>query len=529
MAKEFICKTDWPVAKTDKGLLRGFFYDGVYQFRGIKYADANRFEQPRPVEAWEGIKDALDYGLNCPSTEGPRMRQPRGEMRTPHRYWPEGEHCQFLNIFTNTLDTNARKAVMVWLHGGGYSDGSAIEITYYDGDNLARNEDVVCVTLNHRLNVLGFLDVSAYGPQYQNSVNAGMADIVAALQWVHDNIAAFGGDPDNVTIFGQSGGGGKVSALEQIPAAGGLFHKAIVMSGSIPDDDGLVYTTATGVQIAEAIMEELGSPDHDFNLLLEAPVMILENAAVRALNNLKKQGLAVGWGPQKNGWYEGYVGYNDVSEHSKTIPTIFGTEITEFGGVPVADPNAVPEEERAAIIKQRFGEENGQKLIDLYKKAFPGVNILYAMALDMVFRPTTKDMIRKRAAVCSAPNYSYIMTLEFPMDSGRRAWHCADIPFAFGNALETPICCIPGGVTEHVQEQFCKAFTSFAKTGNPNHPGLPEWKPCTPDELVTMIFDTDADARVNFDDEVMAFYSEITPKFRMQFPARDNVEKRWLY
>ncbi|MBQ1377578.1 MAG: carboxylesterase/lipase family protein, partial [Lachnospiraceae bacterium] len=498
MAKQFILKTDWPLAQTDKGTLRGYFYDGVFRFLGIKYADAARFEQPRETESWEGIRDALDYGLNCPGTEGPKTRQPRGEVRTPHRYWPEGEHCQFLNVWTDTLDPNAKKAVMVWLHGGGYSGGSDIEIQYYDGDNLARNEDIVVVSLNHRLNVLGFLDVSDYGPQYENSVNAGMADIVEALKWVKRNIAAFGGDPDNVTIFGQSGGGGKVSALEQIPAAAGLFQKAIVMSGSIPDDDGLVYTTAPGKMIAEAIMDELGDPDHDFNTLLTAPEMVLEIATGRALNNLKKQGYAIGWGPQKNGWYEGYVAYNGVSEHSKNIPTIFGTEICEFGFNPIADLNAVPEAERPAIIKEKFGEENGQKLIELYEKAYPGVNILNVLTLDVMFRPTTKDMIRRRVKECSAPNYNYIMSLEFPMDGGKRAWHCADIPFAFGNALETPICNIPGGVTEHVQEQFCKAFTNFAKTGDPNHDKLPEWKACTEDSLYTMIFDTEADLRENF-------------------------------
>ncbi len=223
------------------------------------------------------------------------------------------------------------------------------------------------------------------------------------------------------------------------------------------------------------------------------------------------------------------MAYNGVSEHSKTIPTMFGTEICEFGFNPIQDLNAVPEEERPAIIKEKFGEENGEKLIELYKKAYPGVNILNVLTLDVMFRPTTKDMIRRRVKECSAPNYNYIMSLEFPLDGGKRAWHCADIPFAFGNALETPICNIPGGVTEHVQEQFCKAVTNFAKTGDPNHDKLPEWKACTEDSLYTMIFDTEADLRENFDDEILKFYQEITPEFKMQFPARDNVKERWLY
>ena len=529
MAKEFILKTDWPLAETDKGTLRGYYYDGVYRFFGVPYAEANRFEQPHETEAWEGIRDALNFGLICPDTSAGEARQPRGEVQVPHRFWPASEHCQNLNVFTSTLDPNAKRAVMVWLHGGGYMGGSAIEIKYYDGDNLAKNEDIVCVTVNHRLNVLGFLDVSGFGPQYENSVNAGMADLVEALRWVKRNIAAFGGDPDNVTIFGQSGGGGKVAALEQIPAAAGLFQKAIIMSGSIPDDDGLVLNTIDGRTVAETIMEELGSPEHDFNVLLTAPEIILENATNRALNTLRSKGYKIGWGPQKNGWYEGYIGYNDVSEHQKSIPTIFGTELCEFGFIPIPDLNAVPEEDRPAIIKERFGKENGEKLIELYKKAYPGVNILNSLALDVMFRPTTKDMLRKRAETCEAPTYNYIMTLEFPIDGGKRAWHCADIGFAFGNALETPVYNIPGGVTEHVQEQFMKALTSFARTGDPNHAALPEWKPCTKDELVTMIFDKEADARVNFDDELLALYAEIAPKFQMNFPGHENDPKRWLF
>ena len=527
MKKQFILKRDWPVAKTEQGMLRGYYLDGVYRFLGVPYAEAARFEQPHKPAAWEGIKDALDFGVICPGADGPKTRQPRDEIRIPHRYWPESEHCQNLNIFTGTLDPDAKRAVMVWLHGGGYLDGSAIESIFYDGDNLARNEDVVLVSVNHRLNVLGFLDVSDYGPEYENSVNAGMADLVAALQWIHDNIRAFGGDPDNVTIFGQSGGGGKVAALEQIPAAAGLFHKAIVMSGSIPDDDGLVRTSASGREIAEAIMDELGSPEHDFQALLTAPAHVLEVATSRALNVLRAKGLTVGWGPRKNGWYEGYIGYNPVSEHQKSIPTIFGTELLEFGRIGVDDPNAVPDQERAAIIRERFGAEDGEKLIELYKKAYPGINILHALATDVAFRPTTKDMINKRVKAGCAPTYNYLMTLEFPIDHGIRAWHGADMAFAFGNIEDGPVYHMEDGVAEHVQEQFCRAFTNFAKTGNPNHDKLPEWKACTEDSLVTMIFDREADPRVNFDDELLQHFQAIAPKFNMVFPALPNPEKRW--
>ncbi|MFQ7749118.1 MAG: carboxylesterase family protein, partial [Eubacteriales bacterium] len=221
MAKKFVCSTTEPVVSTKAGKVRGFCVDGTYTFHGIKYADADRFQMPRPVEPWDGVKDALSYGYVSPMLD---KETAVGEIMVPHRYWPKDENCQYLNIWSQSLCEEAKKPVMVWLHGGGFSAGSSIEQMAYDGENLSKFGDVVVVTLNHRLNILGYLDLSPYGEKYKNSGNAGNADLVAALQWVHDNIAAFGGDPENVTIFGQSGGGGKVSSLMQTPAADGLFH-----------------------------------------------------------------------------------------------------------------------------------------------------------------------------------------------------------------------------------------------------------------------------------------------------------------
>ncbi|MBR4827732.1 MAG: carboxylesterase family protein, partial [Oscillospiraceae bacterium] len=228
MPKNFISNYEYPVVSTPKGLIRGYFYDGVFNFKGIKYANAKRFHKPEPIEPWEGIKNALSWGFNCPTmTEDSRDET----AYLDHRYWPKNENCQYLNVWTTTIDDTARKPVILWIHGGGFAGCSAIELLCADGEEMCGYGDVVMVSLNHRLNILGFLDVSAYGPQYENSGNAGLADLVIALEWIRDNIAAFGGDPDNVTIMGQSGGGGKVCALLQCPAADGLFHKAIVHSG----------------------------------------------------------------------------------------------------------------------------------------------------------------------------------------------------------------------------------------------------------------------------------------------------------
>ena len=234
MARDFMCTKTEPVVQTKAGKLRGFRIDGVYAFHGVKYADAKRFQQPEPVQPWEGIKNALAYGYVCPML---KQDEPNNELMVPHRYWPLDENCQYLNIWTKSLDPSAKKPVLVWLHGGGFAAGSSIEHIAYEGENMSRYGDVVVVSLNHRLNILGYLDLSPFGEKYANSGNAGSADMVAALQWIHDNIAGFGGDPDNVTLFGQSGGGMKVWTLMQTPAADGLFHKGIVQSGCI-DGEG---------------------------------------------------------------------------------------------------------------------------------------------------------------------------------------------------------------------------------------------------------------------------------------------------
>ena len=185
-----------PVVETTSGKLKGYFYDGEYIFKGVPYAYAERFQMPRPSH-WEGVREATSYGFVCPLMA---QETPTGELMVPHRYWPMDEHCQNLNIWTKELDTNAKKPVVVWLHGGGYFAGSSIEQVAYDGHAMCEKGDVVVVTLNHRLNILGYLDLSPFGEKYKNSGNAGHADIVAALQWIHDNIAEFGGDPGNVTI-----------------------------------------------------------------------------------------------------------------------------------------------------------------------------------------------------------------------------------------------------------------------------------------------------------------------------------------
>lgn len=205
---------------TKSGMLRGVISDGTYIFRGVRYAQAQRFHMPAPPTPWEGVKEAITYGNTCPEVF---TCVPHDQYTVPHYFTVQSEDCQFLNIWTQNIEKGVKRPVMVWFHGGGMMTGSGVEHYAYDGEELSKFGDVVVVTLNHRLNVLGFLDLSAYGEEYRYSGNAGMADLVAALAWIKENIEAFGGDPDKVMIFGQSGGGGQGNEHAPVTAGGRTF------------------------------------------------------------------------------------------------------------------------------------------------------------------------------------------------------------------------------------------------------------------------------------------------------------------
>ncbi|MDE6319663.1 MAG: carboxylesterase family protein, partial [Lachnospiraceae bacterium] len=231
MEKKFVYDEDTAIVETENGKVRSYFFDDMYIFKGIPYAKAKRFHAPEKVERWEGVLQTASYGYVCPLMEMPK---PEGELLVPHRYWVMSEECQNLNVWTPGLD-DGKRPVMVWLHGGGFYAGSSIEQVAYEGENMCKLGQVVVVSVNHRLNLLGYLDLSPFGKEYTNSGNAGTADIVAALQWIHDNIERFGGDPENVIVFGQSGGGAKVTTLLHTPSADGLYAKGVNMSCVIDD------------------------------------------------------------------------------------------------------------------------------------------------------------------------------------------------------------------------------------------------------------------------------------------------------
>ena len=503
MAKRFVCSMTEPIVQTTAGKIRGFQLDSTYVFYGVSYAVAKRFQPPQPVEPWEGVKDTLSYGFVCPLL---KQETPSGEEKIPHRYWPMDEDCLNLNIWTQSLKPDAKKPVLVWLHGGGFVAGSAIEHVAYDGFNMSQYGDAVVISVNHRLNVLGYLDLSPFGEKYQNSCNAGNADLVAALQWIHDNVANFGGDPENVTIFGQSGGGMKVWTLMQTPAADGLFQKGIIQSGVVEDFfDG----EGDGREVVTAMMEELGV--EDVEELETVPYAQLAAAYLKVSPAIAAKGGYIGGRPKANDFYLGDPRQIGFTEHAKTIPVLIGTVLGEFSfghGVPYKYD--MSEADQIAMVEKKYGKEESAKVIEMFRKAYPGKCLTDVCVLDTMFRAPTIDFIAKKSVHPESPTYSYMFTYEFPIDSGKVAWHCAEIPLVFHNAELVPIYNTPG-VTEVLQERVFSAWMNFARYGNPGNAALPAWPACEAGVENTMILDTDCEVRVNYDHELVATCLRLAP------------------
>ncbi len=507
-----------PIVETTKGKLRGFHFQGVDHFYGIRYAKAKRFQMPEPIEPWEGVKDAGSYGMICPVLGEP---MPTGEVMIPHRFWPSSEHCQYLNVWTENCDPAAKKPVMFWMHGGGYAAGSSIEQICYDGYNLAKQDGVVVVSVNHRLNVFGYLDMSGFGEKYHNSGNVGMADLVEALRWVRDNIANFGGDPNNVTIFGQSGGGGKVTTLGQIPAADGLFHKAIVMSGVMAPDRN--KNLATGKELVPEILKPLNIPLDQAERLEKVPVPQFIWAVNKAVRALYKQGRRVNWGPLPNDYYLCDPLEEDFTAHSLTVPTMVGSVLAEFAMKgDHGECEELSTQEREALVREAYGPEGGEKILKEFRRVYPNTNEVFANDIDAMFLAPTVDYVKKKAREASAPVYNYLFAKIFDYDGGRAAWHCSDIPYFFHNAELIPVCHQKN--YQMLDKVMSGAFVNFARTGNPNTEGLPQWDACTEGNMVTMVFDDQCYTGVNMQDGLLPLLEEYKEPIHFDFGAPQEEE-----
>lgn len=498
--------------ETAAGKLLGAVHGGIYNFLGVPYAHAERFMMPEPAASWEGVRPAVNYGEIC--YVGAPSAVYNDELFNPHRFGPMSEDCQFLNVWTPSISDDKKRPVMVWLHGGGFSNGSSIEQVSYDGENLSRKGDVVVVSLNHRLNILGYLDLSAYGDKYKYSVNVGMADIVVALEWVRDNIEQFGGDPGNVTIFGQSGGGSKVRTLMGLPAADGLFHKAIVQSGATTSPTR--SSPAAARRVAALTLENLGLTAAQVDDLASVPYEQLLAAGNKALERVEQEGMTTrGWGPVVDGDYLPRDPVGDAwVDQAKDIPLLIGTVLNESNGTVtggarpadlVADnKNGWSEARAKAKLTERFGDR-AEAVGKAFMKAYPQMTLADAYFIDIRGRSGTLNNAVLKARQGGAPVYNYIFAWQSPvMDGIGLAWHCSEIPHVFNNATIVPTATGGGEDAQAMSHRVSQAWINFARTGNPNHKDLPQWPAFTADNGATMIFNNESQVRMHHDAELLS-------------------------
>ncbi len=490
MAKHFRYDDETALVQTTGGIVHGYEYDGISIFKGIPYAHAERFKDPVPA-SWEGVFEATGYGYACSVIdEGGLPKQ----LEFTERVTLKSEDCQNLNIFTPGCD-DRKRPVMVWLHGGAMSFGSCWGDEICDADNLARFGGVVSVSLNHRLNALGFCDLSDFGDEYKNSGNESIADMVMALQFIHDNISLFGGDPDNVTIFGQSGGGMKVTALMQTPAADGLYQKAIIMSGV--QGGALTDCVGSGRPMAEYLMKELGLSTVEE--LAKAPWEDFREAFKKMRKEYRYHGINAGEMPFRNSYYFGDPLECGFRPENSRIPVLVGTVYGEFDAIATRQlrRDRMSEEEMLERLVKAFGKEFTDAALPLFRAAYPERPIIDLLSLDCMFRALTIDYTKKRSALNEC-TWEYLFNLDMPSMGGCVPMHGNDLSFFFHTTDRAPGVQEPG-VTEKIEEEFFGAVMAFVRNGDPNHPGLPVWKPSRPDELNTMVFDRGTRVRTNFD------------------------------
>ena len=482
-----------PVVKTTYGSISGSVDEGIFSFKGIPYAQAERFMPPQAPDTWEGVREHTEFG---PVAMQVNSWTPESAM--------DEEKLFTVNIWTQGLNDGKKRPVMFWLHGGGFAVGASDD-PLTDGKMLAKKGDIVLVSVNHRLNILGFLDLSSFGEQYADSANVGMLDVVAALEWVNKNIRRFGGDPDNVTIFGESGGGGKVGTLLSMPAAQGLFHKAIIQSGALVN----VMTKEKSTSVGEALVDVLGLDGNDLSALHTLPYKQLVEAGNKALE--KTVGLRVpgsttmsGFGPVPDGVNLLQQPFTpDFADISNNIPLLIGSTLNELVKPAYDEKDLTMEEARERLTKS-YGDKT-DTFITLFEKAYPNYTPQDLLSIDPLFRPNTIVTADARAAKTDAPVYTYLLTWKSTVeDNTKGSFHGLDIPLAFNNIELGKHWTGTSEEAHNLAAIISSAWINFARTGNPNLAGvLPPWKPYSRENGETMIFDTAPKILNNHDRELM--------------------------
>ncbi len=474
-----------PIADTTDGQIQGSVENSILTFKGVRYgADTSttRFSAPADPTAWQGVEDALQFGATCPQT---RTGNPGGLFSSwrPTPTPPMGEDCLFLNVWTPALADGVSRPVMVWFHGGGFTSGSGSSRAY-DGVRLARRGDVVVVTVNHRLNVFGYLALGHYGEGFEDSAVAGVLDMVQALEWVRDNISNFGGDPNIVMIFGESGGGAKVSTLLATEQAKGLFHRAVVQSGAMirfPDE-----TSARAA--ADKVVENLGLTAETIAEIKTLPAETVREALA---------GTGAASAPTIDGkTFTRHPFQPDAAPQGMNVPLMLGTNRTEsslFGGG--ADPTTLDLSWEALIpaLKTLYPDRDVEAIVAGYKALQPESD-----SSDIYFEATTDArwlaghvlQAERKTEQGGSPAWLYLFNWDTPVDGGKwRSPHALEIGFVFDNVAYSQSMSGVGEPQQRVADIMADTWIAFARTGNPNNPGLPEWPAYNLDNRPVMVLD----------------------------------------
>ena len=478
--------------ETTAGRVRGMRVEGIHAFKGIPYgastAGANRFMPPRKPQAWAGVRDAFRFGHQSP--QNMRFTDVLAPQADPREGFDED--CLVLNVWTPGVDDGAKRPVMFWTHGGGFAQESG-SWPWIDGTALARRGDAVVITINHRLNIFGYLDLgSVGGEKYAASGNAGMLDLVAGLEWVRDNIEQFGGDPSNVTIFGESGGGAKVCTLLAMPAAKGLFHRAAIQSGAWLR----AQTREEATDVSDAVLRDLGITAANIDEIQRVPVDRLLALRAGAMGPDASGEIRMGYSPVVDGEIlPGHPFDPLATPVSADIPLIVGCTRYETTLFSLGDESVFSLDEAGlrARVRDFFDDESTvARAIETYRRSNPGANasdIFFLMTSDRMVRRDTIRLAERKHGQGRAPVYQYRFDWHSPALGGRlRSAHTVEIPFVFDNT-DVPKVMTNSPRAAALAAKTSSAWIAFARTGNPNHPGLPEWPAYTLDDRATMVFD----------------------------------------
>jgi len=492
------------VVRIHSGLVQGIEQEGTEAFLGIPYVKVERFMPPQPVEKWDTVMVCDHFGPQAMQNVGDRVL-PESEM---------SENSCVLNVWTT--DRKTKKPVMLWLHGGGFDSGTS---AWNPGMGLAK-KDVVLVSINHRLNILGFLDISKASPKYKHSGNVGMMDVVAALKWIHQNIELFGGDPNNITVFGESGGGGKVGTLLCMPEAKDLFQKAIILSGTILN----VNDKGMSESLGEAVLAELGIDKDNLDKINSVPYKELYAAGQRAMAKsigTRKPGTPMMWGfgPTPDGevlmqqpFQPGFASFSEEK------PIIIGTTFNELQRLAYDKP--MTEDEAREQLIPVFGNRTNEYMKAMHD-AWPKVTPQDFVSIDRLFRPKTLITADYISSAHRAPVYTYMFTWKSPVNQG--SVHGHELKFCFntlnhaGNELPTPT-----AEDQRLADAMSTAWSNFAHTGNPNTDCLPDWRPYTVANGEMMVFDYDCHILNNHDRPLQRVINECCFKQLSEFYSKKN-------